>query len=197
MERDLIYLQFNVFFPNEITIRIKRCIFLIDEGLQHLYALKRYCAQLGAVDHIYNLEEELLAARLATVKQQTITKFFKPTVNADRPCCSHSLAAESTKPKSSSPTDSAKELDVSRDFDTEVLPISDENLIIEHLSPKQLSSLNCIVCKKDCDGAHTCAVCMNAVHAICGESLSEDDEGYGRPMRCWLCLQSNKTYSLS
>jgi hypothetical protein len=54
-------------------------------------------------------------------------------------------------------------------------------------APSEATAQVCAVCNLACDGAHFCSSCFLAVHAICGETTEE--EGYGAPVRCRLCLQ--------
>ncbi|GFY42653.1 integrase catalytic domain-containing protein [Trichonephila inaurata madagascariensis] len=43
----------------------------------------------------------------------------------------------------------------------------------------------CVVCGMESTGAHSCAICKNQVHAICGNAVG--DEGYGSKILCYLC----------
>ncbi|GFV84935.1 uncharacterized protein TNCV_3892731 [Trichonephila clavipes] len=43
----------------------------------------------------------------------------------------------------------------------------------------------CVVCGMESTGAHSCAICKNQGHAICGNAVGE--EGYGSKILCYLC----------
>jgi hypothetical protein len=53
----------------------------------------------------------------------------------------------------------------------------------------RLLTVLCCICRQECEGAHVCFVCNRAVHAICGQPLNDDDEGYGRPIVCTECMK--------
>jgi len=50
----------------------------------------------------------------------------------------------------------------------------------------------CAICNDPCDGAHKCSACNSVVHAICGATDGDGDEGYGKTVLCFLC-QAEKT----
>ncbi|KAK9719068.1 hypothetical protein QE152_g22863 [Popillia japonica] len=43
----------------------------------------------------------------------------------------------------------------------------------------------CVVCGMESTRAHSCDICKNPVHAICGNTVGE--EGYGSKILCYLC----------
>jgi hypothetical protein len=45
--------------------------------------------------------------------------------------------------------------------------------------------LMCRVCNNESNGAHSCQICNQAIHAICGDTIG--DEGYGSKVICFLC----------
>ncbi|CAG5059789.1 unnamed protein product [Parnassius apollo] len=49
----------------------------------------------------------------------------------------------------------------------------------------RVQEMICIVCGQESTGAHSCDICGNAVHAICGITTSE--EGYRSGVLCLLC----------
>ena len=76
-----------------------------------------------------------------------------------------------------------------------VLSISEKQEIIEMVKAgtKQAdvelnSGIACCVCGSECGRAHRCIICERSVHAFCGKPVSDDDEGYGRPITCLKCL---------
>ena len=51
-------------------------------------------------------------------------------------------------------------------------------------------SLCCAVCLSECTRAHSCSLCHNAVHIICAEAnTNNDDEGYGSTVVCKNCSE--------
>ena len=51
-------------------------------------------------------------------------------------------------------------------------------------------SLCCAVCLSECTGAHSCPLCHKAVHIICAEAnTNNDDEGYGSTVVCKNCSE--------
>lgn len=45
----------------------------------------------------------------------------------------------------------------------------------------------CVVCGMESTGAHSCNICKNPVHAICGNTVGE--EKYGSKILCYLCAK--------
>ena len=48
-----------------------------------------------------------------------------------------------------------------------------------------------MICEKESSGAHTCSLCDQCVHAICG-NYSEDSEGFGLKVTCNLCARKSR-----
>jgi len=48
-----------------------------------------------------------------------------------------------------------------------------------------------VICEKESSSAHSCSVCDQFVHAICG-SYSEDSKGFGLNVACNLCIRKNR-----
>lgn len=53
------------------------------------------------------------------------------------------------------------------------------------ISEPPANAETCIVCDKPASRAHSCDICKNTVHAICGKSVGE--EGFGCKVLCSLC----------
>nr|XP_025714346.1 SCAN domain-containing protein 3 [Callorhinus ursinus] len=77
---------------------------------------------------------------------------------------------------------------------------TDSSDIEEHLSPpagamknpaeKRVKFVSCVVCEKECSGAHNCVSCDGNVHAICGVPPQRDTEGCPYRITCSLCYET-------
>jgi hypothetical protein len=52
---------------------------------------------------------------------------------------------------------------------------------------ENVNVFHCVVCQNKCSGAHTCILCGNNVHLICGVNRDADTEGYGQRVFCLIC----------
>ncbi|XP_004441803.1 PREDICTED: SCAN domain-containing protein 3 [Ceratotherium simum simum] len=72
----------------------------------------------------------------------------------------------------------------------------DENLSVTpkvaHKTPPEsrLKFLSCVVCEKECTGAHSCISCDRNVHALCGVRSQHETEGYRHRITCSLCYET-------
>ncbi|XP_047591129.1 SCAN domain-containing protein 3 isoform X1 [Lutra lutra] len=54
----------------------------------------------------------------------------------------------------------------------------------------RLRFIPCVVCEKECSGAHSCISCDGNVHAVCGVPRQQDPEDYHHRMTCSLCYET-------
>uniref|UniRef100_A0A8C0VXM4 SCAN domain-containing protein 3 n=1 Tax=Castor canadensis TaxID=51338 RepID=A0A8C0VXM4_CASCN len=72
----------------------------------------------------------------------------------------------------------------------------EENISIPKVAEKDLPEnrlrfLSCVVCEKECTGAHNCISCLGNVHATCGVPSQHEAESYGHHITCNLCYKKS------
>lgn len=73
---------------------------------------------------------------------------------------------------------------------------TDENLsvtpkVVKKTPPEsRLNFSSCVVCEKECTGAHSCISCDRNVHAFCGVPSQHETEGFHPRITCSLCYET-------